>query len=102
VLFLITNIHVYKNLQDGIDSFAPHKSIITDEDARMPPYLEAVIKEGAPMQPPATGLILKSTYPRKTPLTTSSYPRHTNWKIEWAIQRNKKYGEEISVSRPER
>lgn len=49
MLFIITNIQVYKALQSEIDSFSPRSTIISDEEAKTLPYLQAVIKEGARM-----------------------------------------------------
>jgi len=43
MLFIITNIQVYKALQAEIDSYSPRGSIISDEEAKTLPYLQAVI-----------------------------------------------------------
>jgi cytochrome P450 len=104
MLFVITNIQVYKSLQAEIDSLAPQNSIITDKEARMLPYLQAVIKEGARMWPPATGLMSKVVQPEGDTINGIFVPGGTQiGKCDWAIQRSKKvYGEDSSIFRPER
>ncbi|KAE8450470.1 hypothetical protein EG329_006200 [Mollisiaceae sp. DMI_Dod_QoI] len=103
-LFIITNPFVYKRLQAEIDSTQTAKPIISDEEARKLPYLQAVIKEGARMWVPATGVMSKVVPPEGDTINGRFIPGGTYiGKCDWAIQRSQKiYGEDSTLFRPER
>jgi cytochrome P450 len=104
MLFIITNPHVYKKLQAEIDATPHLDAVVSDERARSLPYLQAVIKEGSRMWPPATGLMSKVVPPEGDTIVEKFAPGGIEiGENDWAIQRNKKvYGEDSAVSRPER
>jgi cytochrome P450 len=98
---------IYQRLQSEIDSATANGKIsspITDAEAKKLPYLQAVIKEGLRITPPATGLFPKTVpeggdvlngifVPGGTQIGTSSYGIHHSKKV---------YGEDADVFRPER
>ena len=103
MLFIINNPHVYKKLQAEIDGTPHLDAVISDERARSLPYLQAVIKEGSRMWPPATGLMSKVVPPEGDTIDEKFVPSGTEIGNDWAIQRNKKvYGEDSVIFRPER
>lgn len=61
MLYIITNARVFNTLRAEIASLgpAPPDSIISDDKARTMLYLQAVIKEGLRIHPPAAGLMAK-------------------------------------------
>ncbi|KAF3037391.1 hypothetical protein E8E11_000820 [Didymella keratinophila] len=62
MLNVLTNPRIYKRLQDEIDAHVKTgmvSSPITDAEARSMPYLQAVIKEGLRILPPASGAMFK-------------------------------------------
>ncbi len=103
MLHIITNLHAYRALQAEIDFSAVSGSIISDEQAKTLPYLQAVIKEGAHV-PSRNRCDVESCTARR---------RHCQWcfipcgteigECFWGVQRNKKvYGEDAVLFRPER
>jgi hypothetical protein len=58
LLYIITNSHVQSTLLEEIRNTSI-STPITDAEARKLPYVQAVIKEGLRIYPPATGLMLK-------------------------------------------
>jgi len=104
LLFIMTNPHVYKTLQAEIYS-APHQNaVISNDQAKSLPYLQAVIKEGLRMWPPASGLMSKTTPPEGDTINGVFVPGGVDiGKCDWAIQRNTKvYGEDATLFKPER
>jgi cytochrome P450 len=57
-LYIVSNAQVQATLLQEISN-AAISNPIRDSEARKLPYLQAVIKEGLRMYPPATGLFLK-------------------------------------------
>lgn len=107
ILHLQSNPHAYRKLQAEIDAgIAAGKisSPIKDLEARQLPYLQAVIKEGLRILPPASGPFFKTVpkggetvngmfIPEGTQIGSSPFSIHHNKKI---------YGEDAEVFRPER
>jgi cytochrome P450 len=104
MLFLTSNPSAYRTLQAEIDSTNIKNVIITDEEAKSLPYLQAVIKEGSRMWPPATGLMPKVTPPEGDTFKGVFIPGGVDiGKSDWAIQRNKDvFGDDSGIFRPER
>lgn len=62
MLNVLTSPQIYKRLQAEIDTFVKLGAVsspITDAEARSLPYLQAVIKEGLRILPPASGAMFK-------------------------------------------
>jgi cytochrome P450 len=96
-------------LQSEIDSSASpastaQNSIISDEEAKKLPYLEAVIKESVRICPPATGILSKKTPPQGDTINGIYVPGGIDiGQCAWGIQRSKAvYGEDSMLFRPER
>jgi cytochrome P450 len=109
MLFIITNPRVYNRLQSEIDDFVkrsnlPKNYIIPSSDAETLPYLQAVIKEGLRIWPPATGLLPKKTPPEGDTLNGIFIPGGTDiGYCAWGIHRNKDvFGADSDIFRPER
>ncbi|CCF35303.1 cytochrome P450 86A1 [Colletotrichum higginsianum] len=106
MLFLITNPHVYARLQAEIDTaikLGRISSPITDEEARKFDYLQAVIREGLRLWPPATGLLPKVSEQDEV-VCGVHIPAGTNvaW-APWTVMRSKEtFGEDADLFRPER
>jgi cytochrome P450 len=62
MLYIMTNSQVYAKLQAEIDATLREGQVISDSQARTLPYLQAVIKEGSRICPPATGILSKKVY----------------------------------------
>ncbi|KAH6838567.1 cytochrome P450 [Chaetomium sp. MPI-CAGE-AT-0009] len=106
LLFIITNPLVYRRLQAEIDAGIREGRIsspITDAEARNLPYLQAVIREGLRMWPPATAALPKVS-DKDEVVCGVRIPAGTN--VAWApfsFLRNKEtFGEDADVFRPER
>nr|UYD62324.1 cytochrome P450 [Leptographium qinlingense (nom. inval.)] len=106
LLFLITNPHAYIRLQREIDDgirAGRISSPITDAEARQFPYLQAVIREGLRMWPPATGLLPKVS---TTDDEICGYRIPAGTSVAWApwpIMRNKDiFGADADLFRPDR
>ena len=108
MLYLMTNHKVYTKLQSeisvAVESGTVSFPVIKDSEARKLPYLQAVIREGLRMIPPAAG-----TVPRRVPLEGDTIngvfvPGGTNIGTNLlAIMRNTKiWGEDAEIFRPER
>ncbi|WYZ43292.1 hypothetical protein EsH8_VI_000991 [Colletotrichum jinshuiense] len=106
MLFLITNPQVYSRLQAEIDSGIKNGRIsspITDEEAKKFEYLQAVIREGLRLWPPATGLLPKVSQQDEV-VCGVHIPAGTNvaW-APWTIMRSKQvFGLDADLFRPER
>ncbi|KAK4671768.1 hypothetical protein QC764_608550 [Podospora pseudoanserina] len=106
LLFIITNPLVYRRLQAEIDTGIREGRIsspITDTEARNLPYLQAVIREGLRMWPPATAALPKVS-DRDQVVCGVHIPAGTI--IAWApfsfLRSKKIFGEDADVFRPER
>lgn len=107
LLNLMSSPRCYWKLQAEIDSAIAASKIsspIKDSEARQLPYLQAVIKEGLRITPPATGLFSKQVpkggdvlngifVPEGTQIGSSSYGIHHSRQI---------FGEDANLFRPER
>lgn len=104
MLYVITNPHIYKRLQAEIDSTVREGHIISDEQARKLPYLQAVIKEAARMCPPATGMLNKITPPQGDTINGRFVPGGVEiGQCLWGVERSKKvFGQDSMLYRPER
>ena len=106
LLFLITNPHAYMRLQQEIDGgirAGRISSPITDAEARQFPYLQAVIREGLRMWPPATGLLPKVS---NTDDEICGYRIPAGTSVAWApwpVMRNRDiFGDDADLFRPDR
>lgn len=106
LLYIITNPHVYTRLQREIDEGVRAGRIsspISDNEARNFPYLQAVIREGLRMWPPATGLLPKVS---KADDVICGYRIPAGTSVAWApwtVMRNKEvFGDDCELFRPER
>ncbi|KAB5522945.1 cytochrome P450 86A1 [Coniochaeta sp. 2T2.1] len=106
MLFIMTNPHVYARFQAEIDARVAAgliSSPITDAEAKQFPYLQAVIREGIRMWPPATGLLPKVSKTDQF-ICGQRIPAGTN--VAWApfsVMRNKTvFGDDAGIFRPER
>ena len=106
MLFIMTNPQVYTRFQAEIDQRVAAgliSSPITDAEAKAFPYLQAVIREGLRMWPPATGLLPKVSSVDEV-VCGMRIPAGTN--VAWApftIMRNKTvFGDDAGIFRPER
>ncbi|KAI0172140.1 cytochrome P450 [Hypoxylon sp. FL1284] len=107
MLYLLSAPHVYQRLQQEISAGIEQGLIsnpITQEEAKMMPYLQAVIYEGLRMVPPAT-----TGFPKKVPaggdtLCGKFVPACTDVFVNlWSLLRNKEvFGEDADIFRPER
>ncbi|KAG0649269.1 Cytochrome P450 monooxygenase lolP1 [Hyphodiscus hymeniophilus] len=104
MLFVITNHNIYTKLQAEIDSTVVPGTIISNHQVEALPYLRAVIKEGARMWPPASGLMSKKTPPEGDMINGVFVPGGIDiGQCAWDVQRSKRvYGEDSPVFRPER
>ncbi|OHF00181.1 cytochrome P450 86A1 [Colletotrichum orchidophilum] len=106
MLFLITNPHVYARLQAEIDTSIREGRIsspITNEEAKKFNYLQAVIREGLRLWPPATGLLPKVSDQDEV-VCGVHIPAGTNvaW-APWTVMRSKEvFGQDADLFRPER
>ena len=107
MLMMVTNPAVYKKLQHEIDEgIATGKvsSPITDTEARRMPYLQAIIKEGLRIMPPAVGAMFKQVPPGGDVIDDKYLPEGTQIGGPlYAVQRSKEiYGLDADIFRPER
>ena len=107
IFFVASNAVAYRKLQAEIDASAKSLSseaeIVSDEQARELPYLQAVIKEGLRMWPPVMGLMARMSDQDdvvcgfKIPART-----HVAW-AGWALMKDKDtFGQDADVFEPER
>ena len=104
MLYVMTNPHIYKRLQAEIDSTIREGRVISDEQARKLPYLQAVIKEAARMCPPATGMLNKKTPPQGDTINGRFVPGGVEiGQCIWGVERSKEiFGQDSMLYRPER
>jgi len=105
----MTNPRVYKRLQTEIDNYLktsslPRNQIISSKNAETITYLQAVIREGLHMWPPATGLAPKKTPPQGDTINGVFIPGGTDiGQCAWGLQRNRGvFGNDSELFRPER
>ena len=107
MLNVVTNINIYRKLQAEIDegiSSGKISSLITDFEARKMPYLQAVIKEGLRIMPPASGAMFKQVPPAGDVIHGKFLPGGTQiGGSPLGIQHSKEiYGLDADIFRPER
>ncbi|KAF2022874.1 cytochrome P450, partial [Setomelanomma holmii] len=107
MLNLLTNPAMYRKLQKEIDEgIAAGKisSPIKDAEARQFPYLQAVIKEGLRIMPPASGAFYKTVPPAGDVIDGKFVPGGTQiGSSPLGIHRSKKiFGIDAELFRPER
>jgi cytochrome P450 len=107
MLNVLTNPHIYKTLQDEIDTCIKAGAVsspIRDAEARSMPYLQAVIKEGLRILPPASGAMFKQVPPGGDIVDGKYLPGGTQiGGSALGIQRLKSiYGPDVDHFRPER
>lgn len=80
------------------------RPVVSDAEARSLPYLQAVIREGLRVFPPATGLISKLVPPEGDKIDGMRVPGGTKIGTNiWALLRRKEiFGEDVDAFRPER
>jgi len=108
MLNIITSRHVYMTLQAEIDAAIASGKIsspvVRDSEARTLPYLQAVIKEGLRIFPPATGLASKLVPPGGDTINGVFLPGGTKVGANyWALVRRRDvFGRDATLFRPER
>ncbi|POR38914.1 Putative cytochrome P450 [Tolypocladium paradoxum] len=92
-----------KEMDDGIAAGAV-SSPIKDSEARQMPYLQAVIREGLRMFPPATGVISKEVPPGGDTILGYDIPGgvQVGQNIVAVLRIKELFGEDAEVFRPER
>jgi cytochrome P450 len=103
LLYIITNSHVQSTLLEEIKTTSI-SSPITDAEARKLPYLQAVIKEGLRIYPPATGILIKEVPTGGDTVKGFYVPEGTGIAVStYGLMRNAKiWGDDADVFRPER
>jgi cytochrome P450 len=107
MISILTTPTSYRKLQVEIDDGIKAGKIsspIRDSEARQLPYLQAVIKEGLRLMPPATGASYKEVPPEGDIINGKFIPGGTQIGVSsLAIQLSKKlFGEDADLFRPER
>ncbi|KAK3326091.1 cytochrome P450 [Apodospora peruviana] len=107
ILYLLGNPPAYRLLQTEIDrGIAAGKisSPIKDAEARRMPYLQAVIKEGLRIKPPASGAFFKTVPPGGDVIHGKFIPAGTHiGSSPFGIHHDKKvFGADAEMFRPER
>lgn len=107
ILFLIMNPGAYRKLQAEIDDAIASGKIsspITDSEGKQLPYLQAVIKEGLRIMPPATGIFFKTVPPGGDEINGKFVPGGTQvGSSAFGVHRSKEvFGPDAEVFRPER
>ncbi|KAL3292893.1 benzoate 4-monooxygenase cytochrome p450 [Colletotrichum asianum] len=106
MLFIMTNPHVYARLRAEIDTGVAEGRIsspITDAEARKFEYLQAVIREGIRIYPPATGLLPKVS-DKDEVICGMRIPAGTNvaWSPFAVMRQTEVFGADADMFRPER
>jgi cytochrome P450 len=103
MLYVMTNPRVYSTLLSEL-STATISNPIKDSEARKLPYLQAVIREGLRISPPATGLAFREVPEGGD--TICGYPVPAKTKIGYnffgLVEDPKLWGKDAMVYRPER
>lgn len=103
LLYILTNSHVQSTLLEEIRN-ASISNPITDAEARKLPYLQAVIKEGLRIYPPATGLMSKEVPAGGDTVSGFYVPEGTGigWSTFGMMRNVKIWGNDADIFRPER
>lgn len=106
MLHLITSPRVMRKLLAEIDAAVADgriSDLITNNEARKLPYLQACVKEGLRIHPPFTGLLMKEVPPEGDTIHGRFVPGGTKIGHNmWSIQRHEVYGADSHMYRPER
>ena len=107
MLYLLSNPDAYRKLQQEIDAGIDAGTIsspIKDAEARQMPYLQAVIKEGLRIIPPAGGAFYKTVPPGGDVIEGKFIPAGTQiGSSPFGIHHSKKlFGPDAELYRPER
>ncbi|KAF2261392.1 cytochrome P450 [Lojkania enalia] len=107
MLFILTNPTVYKRLQSEIDNLIASGKIsspVKDSEGRQIPYLQACIKEGLRLWPPASGAFFKEVPVGGDVIDGKFIPAGTQiGSSPIGIHRSKKiFGADAELFRPER
>ncbi|KAK4107196.1 cytochrome P450 [Canariomyces notabilis] len=107
MIHLLSSPPIYKRLQSEIDDGIASGKIsspIKDSEARQMPYLQAVIKEGLRILPPAAGAFFKEVPPEGDTIDGKFIPGGTQIASSpLAIHHSKRtFGDDAEVFRPER
>ncbi|KAF1845545.1 cytochrome P450 [Cucurbitaria berberidis CBS 394.84] len=107
MLYLLTNPTTYQKLRMEIDRATAAGNVsspIKDTEARQLPYLQAVIKEGLRLMPPASGVMFKEVPPAGDVIDGKFIPGGTNiGSSPLGIHRSKNiFGPDADLFRPER
>jgi cytochrome P450 len=107
LLHLMSSFPSYRKLQMEIDNAIKTGKIsspIKDSEAKQLPYLQAVIKEGLRIAPPATGIFNKTVPKGGDVLNGIFVPEGTQIGVSFfGLHHSKKiYGEDAELFRPER
>jgi cytochrome P450 len=97
MLHIITNPQISAKLLEEIAAASP-KSPISDPEAKKLPYLQAIIKEGLRMCPPASGLLSKDVPAGGNYINGIFVPQGISigWS-SWGIFRNKRFWEKTPM-----
>lgn len=103
MLYIVSNPHVYARLVSEIAT-TPISSPVTDGEARRMSYLQAVIKEGLRIHPPAVGLGFREVPAGGDTLSGYFVPGGTwvGYNFFGLMRDPKLWGEDAKVFRPER
>ncbi|QDS75022.1 hypothetical protein FKW77_005880 [Venturia effusa] len=103
-MFIITHPQVYRKLQDELDGAQLTFPILTDNEAKNLPYLQACISEGLRIFPPVTGLFTKRVPPEGDTIHGKFIPGGTEiGYAAWDFYKDPAiFGEDVDVFRPER
>lgn len=107
MLGLLTNPTAYERLKSEINAATVSNRLsspITDAEGRQMPYLQAVIREGLRLMPPASGAFFKQVPPGGDSINGMFIPGGTQiGSSPLAIHRSKKiFGADADLFRPER
>jgi cytochrome P450 len=103
MLYVITNPRIYSTLLSELAT-ASISNPVKDSEARKLPYLQAVIREGLRICPPATGLAYRETPDGGDTLCGYYLPARTKvgYNLSGMVGDTKLWGEDAVVYRPER
>ncbi|KAK4145092.1 cytochrome P450 [Dichotomopilus funicola] len=108
MLHVLSNPPVYQKLRAEIDAAVPRlgmeRRMIKDAEARLLPYLQAVIREGLRIMPPASAAMFKEVPPEGDTIDGKFIPGGTQIGSNvMAIHRSREiYGPDADAFRPER
>ncbi|KAH7124580.1 pisatin demethylase [Dactylonectria macrodidyma] len=104
VLYIISNPRVVEAMRREVEQANPSRPIITDDQARAMPYLQAVVKEGLRIHPPVVGLMSKEVPAEGDTFKGVYLPGGTKiGYCAWGIYRRRDiFGDDADEFRPER